>query len=141
MKKNGLEHHYTKLLTELDSISSGNDGVGELSKVVYTSEWVRIYLVGTPFPKKITIQVEISYSGFSLADREHNREPNTLLKQILETHILSLQWLLRLVNHGFLLDIVAEEGIWYAVKELIIPPSDELTRLLSPSEVPSLPIR
>ena len=123
MKKNELDQHYQNLLNDLKEISSTIDVPDELSIIVFTSEWVKIYFVGNVLNKQISLQVEVAYSGFSQID-------DNKLYLALENQIRYLQYLLRLYANGFTLDTVAEEGIWFAIKNLKSEPTEELRNLL-----------
>ena len=123
MKKKELDQHYQNLRNDLDKISSTVDVQDELSIIIYTSNWVKFYLVGNIVTKTISIQVEVAYSGISQID-------NNKLNLALENQIRYLQYLLKLYANGFTLDIVAEEGIWFAIKNLKSEPTEDLRNLL-----------
>ncbi|MHA2073477.1 MAG: hypothetical protein ACXACU_02410 [Candidatus Hodarchaeales archaeon] len=123
MKKKELNQHYQNLRNDLEKISSAFDVPDELSIIVYTSDWVKFYLVGNVLTKQISIQVEVAYSGISQID-------NNKLHLALENQLRYLQYLLKLYANGFTLDIVAEEGIWIAIKNLKSEPTEELRNLL-----------
>ncbi|MHA1968175.1 MAG: hypothetical protein ACW964_10280 [Candidatus Hodarchaeales archaeon] len=123
MKKKELNQQYQNLRNDLEKISSAFDVPDELSMIVYTSDWVKFYLVGNVLTKQISIQVEVAYSGISQID-------NNKLHLALENQIRYLQYLLKLYANGFTLDIVAEEGIWNAIKNLKSEPTEELRNLL-----------
>lgn len=123
MNRKELDQHYHSLLTDLEEISSSNDNIPEeKSIIVFTSEWVKIFLVGNVVNQQISLQVEV-YSGFSQIDENK-------LHLALRKYIKMLQYLLRLNANGFTLDIVVEEGIWLAIKNLKSEPSEELQNLL-----------
>ncbi len=123
MKKKELNQHYKNLLNDLEEISSTIDTPDELSLTVYTSEWIKFYFVGNILTKQISLQVEVAYSGFSQID-------DSKLHLALENQIRYLQYLLVLHANGFTLDIVIEEGIWFAIKNLKSEPTKELENLL-----------
>ncbi|MHA1444523.1 MAG: hypothetical protein ACTSR4_07215 [Candidatus Hodarchaeales archaeon] len=123
MEKYELGQSYKKLLNDLQDLYSTIDAPDELSIIVYSSEWVKIYLVGIALDKQISLQVEVSYSGFSKINDDQ-------LHLALENQIRYLQYLLILNDNGFTLDIVIEEGIWFAIKELKSEPTEELRSLL-----------
>ncbi len=123
MEKIELGQSYKKLLNDLQDLYSTIDVPDELSIVVYSSEWVKIYLVGITLDKQISLQVEVSYSDFlKIYDNQ--------LHLALENQIRYLQYLLLLHANGFTLDIVIEEGIWFAIKILKSEPTEELRKLL-----------
>ena len=118
-----LGQSYKNLLNDLQDIYNTIDIPDEISIIIYSSDWVKIYLVGIPLDKQISLQVEVSYSGFSkISDNQ--------LHLALENQIRYLQYLLILYDNGFALDIVIEEGIWFAIKNLKSEPTEELRNLL-----------
>ena len=123
MEKYELGQSYKKLLNDLQDLYSTIDVPDELSIIVYSSEWVKIYLVGITLDKQISLQVEVSYSDFSKIN-------DNQLHLALENQIRYLQYLLLLYANGFTLDIVIEEGIWFAIKILKSEPTEELRKIL-----------
>ena len=123
MKIKELNQQYQILLNDLEEISSTNGSPDELSITVYTSEWIKFYFVGNILTKQISLQIEVAYSGFSQID-------DNKLHLALENQIRYLQYLLVLYDNGFTLDIVVEEGIWFAIKNLESEPTEELENLL-----------
>jgi len=123
MKKTVLNQHYQNLLNDLEEISSTNSSPDELSITVYTSEWIKFYLVGNIQTKQISLHIEVVYSGFSQID-------DSKLHLALENQIRYLQYLLVLYDNGFTLGIIVEEGIWFAIKNLKSKPTEELENLL-----------
>lgn len=128
MKELKLIKHYQNLLRDLNMMITTINEPEEYSTKVYTSEWITIFLIGDVTSKKISIQVEISYSDFP-----HLEEDSKItLRQILENQIISLKYLSRLHDKGFILGVVAEESIWFATKTLENEPTEELRKSIIP---------
>ncbi len=123
MNKKEFNQHYQNLQYDLEKISSTIDVPDEISRIVFTSDWVKIYFVGNDLTKQISLQVEVAYSRFSQID-------DNKLHLALENQIRYLQYLQRLDANGFTLDIVVEERIWFAIKILKSEPTEELRNLL-----------
>lgn len=123
MKIKELNQHYYNLLTDLEKVSTTIDDTDELSILIFSSEWVKFYLIGNILTKKVSIHVEISYSDFSQINKNQ-------IHLALKNQIVYLQYLLKLYTNGFTLDIVAEEAIWFAMKDLESQPSKDLVDLL-----------
>ncbi len=120
-----LRQHFYNFKADLTHLRSKSGIPDELVKVVFCSEWLRISLIGNISTEQISIQVEVLNTGIPTPSNHHLNKSETSLQSVLETHIRHLRYLLYLVDKDFTLDILLEEGIWFAVKTLPSEPSQQ----------------
>ena len=99
----------------------------EISFKIYSNEWTKIFLLGNLSTNKIYLQVEIS-------PKDKNFSLNSNLTDFLQNQIKSLNHLLSLTKHGFTLEYLFEENVWYGTKSITEEPTEEICNLLTPPE-------
>ncbi|MFX1507818.1 MAG: hypothetical protein ACFFDC_17150 [Promethearchaeota archaeon] len=129
-----LKEHYRNLVRDLKVNSSASDDLHEILRNVFTSNEIRIFLIGDIQHKRILIQVEmIPTAHITLEKFNSGLEKQPEIKSdILEHQIFLLEYLKILNEKGFTLNLVGEECIWYATNVLETEPTDELCELLNP---------
>lgn len=129
MNELNLNQQYKKLIEKLNSFKTNQNGLEEVSITIHTSDWIKIYLIGSVDEIQIQIQVEVTYSpeikSTSMTDH---------LRKILENHKLSLEYLLTLSNNGFSLGFIKKENFWFATRTLDSEPNEELSKLILPPQ-------
>ncbi|MHA2157102.1 MAG: hypothetical protein ACXABU_17300 [Candidatus Hodarchaeales archaeon] len=129
-----LRQHFYNFKADLTHLRSKSGIPDELTEVVFCSEWLRISLTGNISTEQISIQVEVLNTGIPTPSNHHLNKSETKLNTALETHIRHLQYLLYLFDKGFSLDILLEEGIWFALKILPSEPSQQIMEELFQSK-------
>ena len=130
-----LKEHYRCLVRDLKANSYTSDDSHEILQNVFTSNEIKIFLIGDIQHKRILIQVEmiptahIPLEKFNAGLEEKQPE---IKSDILERQIFLLEYLKILNEKGFTLNLVGEECIWYATNVLETEPTDELCELLNP---------
>lgn len=111
------------------SIPSSNEiGSGQWISVVMRTEWVEILLVRTlSDPHYLSVEVEISTPNPSPPDEE-----SLVTRRMPLDMIEHMQYLLRLLDVGFSLIVIGEEGLWLASKDFKEGPSPEVLSILTP---------
>ncbi len=128
MDTKNLQDHFSKLKQDLNQFQTTLRSSDELTRMIFCSDWIRIFFTGNTSTKQISIQVEVMTAKIpSLKD-------NTKIPPTLATYIHHLQYLLYLFDKGFTLDFIVEEGIWFAVKNISDEPSQQLLEELFHSE-------
>ncbi|MHA2247815.1 MAG: hypothetical protein ACXADY_22905 [Candidatus Hodarchaeales archaeon] len=133
-----LRQHFYNFKADLTHLRSKSGIPDELTKVVFCSEWLRISLIGNISTEQISIQVEVLNTGIPTPSNHHLNKSETKLNRVLETHIHHLQYLLYLVDKDFTLDILLEEGIWFAFKILPSEPSQQFMEEIFQSKYQAL---
>lgn len=123
-----LQDHYSKLKKDLNQFQNASGSPDELTRMLFYSDWIRIFFTGNTSTKQISIQVEV------ITAKIPTLKDNTKMHLVLETHIHHLHYILHLFDKGFTLDFIVEEGIWFAVKNISIEPSQQLMEELFHSE-------
>ncbi|UCG02686.1 MAG: hypothetical protein JSW11_01585 [Candidatus Heimdallarchaeota archaeon] len=140
MNSENLTKYYHTLTKDLKRISQSSNRAEELCRMIYSSECLRIFLIGNVKTQKITIEVELSLPSSLLYDTDDNPNESKKiancvnLREIMEQQISNLYYLMNLNDIGFSLDIIKEEGcLWVAEKTLETEPNDLLCKMVFPS--------
>lgn len=101
---------------------------GESIDLVWKTEWVAISLIRKlTFPISLAVQVEISMPVSTLDNdtMDYSAMPDVV--------ILHMEYLRKLLNAGFVVEVIGEECLWVASKDFgEIPPSETLDILMPP---------
>ena len=104
---------------------------GESIESLCETDWARILLIRTTEePSSINVEVEISLpkSITGHCSKPVDQTPRDALKSMI-TH---LEYLLKLEDFGFELDLVGEDCLWTASKKSTNSPEEELFKALIP---------
>ncbi|MFX0123107.1 MAG: hypothetical protein ACFFAE_05675 [Candidatus Hodarchaeota archaeon] len=135
-----LAKYYQILTEDLKRVSQCSNTTEDLCRLIYSSECLRVFLIGNVKSQKISIEVELSLpfsllyntDGYSCNSKEIERCVN--LRKIMEQQISNLSYLMKLNDIGFSLGIIKEEGcLWVAEKILETEPTDMLCKVVFPS--------
>ncbi|MFX1602920.1 MAG: hypothetical protein ACFFCK_05495 [Promethearchaeota archaeon] len=95
------------------------------------NDWVEILLVRTlKDPHHLAVEVGISTPNPSPLDEQ---APST--RKLPLDMIVHMEYLLRLMDEGFSLVVIGEEGYWLASKDFCGIPSSEILEILVPPTV------
>ncbi len=104
---------------------------------IHETVWLRILLIqNLKNPDIVRLVVEVSFPSWVYAlpvvlnNDEVIKESSRNLPDILKEMVIHLEYLHKLSDVGFRLELLAEEGIWSASTELKQPPSKELFNAL-----------
>ena len=126
MEKLELQKHYIKLVNDIESFSETKENETDISVLIYTNEWVRIYLQAILEKKQIKLQVEV-FSSKNLINSGAIE-----LQTALSMQIMYLKYLMELTRLDFVLGFIHEEGIWFCSKFLKQEPSGEFIEQIHP---------
>ena len=122
----------------LDSPTMKNES-GESITALYQSASLRILLLRTlEAPEIISIEVEVWLPGNNsdISSKDANPPSNELenekLGAILSQMVDHLQYLLRLHQSGFMLDVIKHDCLWTASKSFEKPPNRKVFDILLP---------
>ncbi|MHA1924800.1 MAG: hypothetical protein ACXABV_02000 [Candidatus Thorarchaeota archaeon] len=112
---------------------------GESVAILCQSEWVRILVIQRQEPANpVSIEVELSLPARSTAMPSGMREKGDLKIAERDTRVLAnqviehLRYMTHLQDEGFTLDLIGQECLWTASRELQESPRQEFFKLLSP---------
>jgi hypothetical protein len=139
MNSQELMKKYKQLAAKpLTSPSIQNES-GESIQSLFQSPSLRILLLRTSEnPSTVSVEVEVWLPNISLSNGSEGSEntsgdsDNEKLGAILAQMITHLQYLLRLHQAGFTLDVIKHDCLWMASKMFEKPPSRDLFDLLVP---------
>ncbi len=139
MNPEELMKKYQQLTAKpLDSPSMKNES-GESVMSLFQSSSLRILLLRTSEePETVSVEVEVwlpgnnSDNGSSQSNSPSADSENEKLGVVLGQMIDHLQYLLRLHQSGFILDVIKHDCLWTASKSFVKPPSREVFDLLLP---------
>ena len=130
-----MSQSYKNIQMSFQNNLNSSSVLDEVSHIIFSNKWTRIFLIGNLKTNKIYLQVEVSpkveFQSLS-STFDSSFEKSKYLKEYLLNQIKALEHLLQLTNVGFLLEFIIEEGIWSAMKILEKEPSEELCKLISP---------
>ena len=119
--------------------SALTDDHAEQVVTIHETVWLRIFLIHSmKNPDLVRLVVEVSLPNWVYAiplptnDNKIPNETSRRLPVVLKQMVIHLEYLHRLSDVGFRLELLAEEGIWSASTELKQPPSKELFNALAP---------
>jgi hypothetical protein len=99
--------------------------------VVLRTDWVEILLVRTSAdPHHLLVEVEISTPNTSPLD-----EQALATRRMPLNMIVHMEYLLKLLDEGFSLTVIGEEGLWLASKDFSGTPSYEILAVLDPPTI------
>ncbi|MFX0079004.1 MAG: hypothetical protein ACFE8O_07140 [Candidatus Hermodarchaeota archaeon] len=108
---------------------------------VHETVWLRILLIrSVKHLDLVRLVVEVSFPNWvyeipvSFNNDEIIKESSLSLPDVLKEMVIHLEYLHKLSDVGFRLELLAEEGIWSASTELKQPPSKELFKALVPTK-------
>ncbi|MFX1301176.1 MAG: hypothetical protein ACFFDE_09580, partial [Promethearchaeota archaeon] len=100
---------------------------------IHETVWLRILLIhNLKNPDMVRLVVEVSFPNWvyeipmAFNNDEIIKESSLSLPGVLKEMVIHLEYLQKLSDVGFRLELLAEEGIWSASTELKQPPSKEL---------------
>ena len=112
---------------------------GESVAILCQSEWVRILVIQRQDPAEIvSIEVELSLPARSTTVPSGMRDKGDLEKAERDTKVLAnqviehLRYMTLLQDEGFTLDLIGQECLWTASRDLRESPHQEFFELLSP---------
>jgi hypothetical protein len=121
---------FNKLIqTPIDSSNCNEDGESTVN--LFQSDWTRILLVRSiEKPNEVQIEVESSLPKFGTA--EVNKTEGVVVGNLVKEMIDQLQYLLKLQESGFTLDVIGQECLWTASKTFDCAPDENMFQLLLP---------
>ncbi len=139
MNTEELMKKYQQLTAKPLDLRSIENESGESVSSLYQSSSLRILLLRTSEkPKTVSVEVEVwlpgnnSDNGSSQSNQSISESENEKLGATLSQMINHLQYLLRLHQFGFALDVIKHDCLWTASKSFEKPPNRELFDLLCP---------
>ncbi|MFW9967082.1 MAG: hypothetical protein ACFFEA_08000 [Candidatus Thorarchaeota archaeon] len=133
MKASGLADNYRRAVSSPQSMSSKDVGNG-IPFILGQSEWVRILFIRGIDGANDSIQVEVSVperiGGQSSTQDEDLVQ--TQLADMISAVIDHMQYLSRLHQAGFILDVMEEEFLWTATLDTTMEPDEHLFDILIP---------
>ncbi len=112
---------------------------GESVAVLCQSDWVRILVIQRQDPANlVSIEVELSLPARSTTVPSGKRKKGDLEKAERDTKVLAnqviehLRYMTLLQDEGFILDLIGQECLWTASRDLKKSPNQEFFELLSP---------
>ena len=127
MNEKHLLDEYNKLLAQSpEDIDPDNDS--ELFVVISETEWIRVLLLKTIQKEAATISIEVELSLPKCVSRDNIQNKETVLSDMV-TH---LEYLQKLYEIGFELEVMRTDCLWTAAKTLDSVPSQELCASLTP---------
>ncbi|MFX1565732.1 MAG: hypothetical protein ACFFCH_07065 [Promethearchaeota archaeon] len=139
MNSQQLMKKYKQLTAKPLSAPSMQNESGESVQSLFQSPSLRILLLRTvQNPSIVSVEVEIWLPNISSANSSEaskdttGSSENKMLGVILAQMIKHLQYLLRLHESGFTLDVIKHDCLWTASKVFETPPGRELFDLLLP---------
>lgn len=139
MEYSDLVNAYKQFLAE-----STERAVDDCDKVVtvHETDWVQIlFATSTQDHRGAKLVVELSLPEWvqelsvTTKTPEESANNTQLLRRALKVLVLHLEYLIKLNDAGFHLEIIAEEGFWTAWIQLTSPPSKQLFTVLQPPKV------
>jgi len=111
--------------------SSDEMGSSQRISVVLRTDWVEILLVRTSIdPHHLSVEVEISTPNTSPLD-----EQALATRKLPLDMIVHMEYLLKLLDEGFSLTVIGEEGLWLASKDFPGTPSYQILEILDPPTI------
>lgn len=136
LNANEFISNFKKMKDELKQSKNESENSNELSYLILSTDWVRIYLSGNFNNKEVIIQVDVSPNSDTIkniANSDFSRtDEEKMLRKILDNHILYLNYLTKLLDQGFSIGFIREEGIWYGTKILVTEPNEDSFNLINP---------
>jgi hypothetical protein len=112
---------------------------GESVAILCQSEWVRILVIQRQDPADlVSIEVELSLPARSTTVPSDTREKGVSEKTERDTKVLAnqviehLRYMTQLQDEGFILDLIGQECLWTASRNLQESPRREFFELLTP---------
>ncbi|MHA2141073.1 MAG: hypothetical protein ACXADC_07855 [Candidatus Thorarchaeota archaeon] len=112
---------------------------GESVAILCQSEWVRILVIQRQDPANlVSIEVELSLPARSTSVPSGTRDKDVSEKADRDTKVLAnqviehLSYMTLLQDRGFTLDLIGQECLWTASRDLQESPHQEFFELLSP---------
>ncbi|MHA2426750.1 MAG: hypothetical protein ACXADB_01780 [Candidatus Hermodarchaeia archaeon] len=140
MKFSNLAKGYRQLISKPIK-SALTDDPPERVVTIHETLWLRILLIRSlKNPDLVRLVVEVSFPNWvyalpvALNNEEIIKETSRSLPDVLKEMLIHLEYLHKLSDVGFRLELLAEEGIWSASTELKQPPSKELFKALIPTK-------
>lgn len=135
-----LMDKYRDLIVD-PSIGVVNDE-GQIITVLCETSWTRVLLIrDSKVADSVSIEVELSLPGsaselLGFSNRSPGKESDStvVVKELAETMIAHLQYLLNLHSIGFSLEAIADHCMWIAEKTLDDIPEIEVFELLVPPQ-------
>ena len=127
MNEKHLLDEYNKLLVQSPEDIDPDNG-SELFVVISETEWIRVLLLKTIQKEVATISIEVELSLPKCVSRDNNQNKETVLSDMV-TH---LEYLQKLSEIGFELEVMRTDCLWTAAKTLDSVPSQELCKFLTP---------
>ncbi len=117
------------------------DDYPEQVVTIHETAWIRVLLIhNLKNPDIVRLVVEVSFPNcvyeipMSFNNDETIKESSLSLPGVLEELVIHLEYLQKLSDVGFRLELLAEEGIWSASTELKQRPSKGLFKALVPTK-------
>ncbi len=127
MNEKHLLDEYNKLLAQSpEDIDS--DNCSELFVVISETDWIRVLLLKTIQKEVSTISIEVELSLPKCVASGDLQNKNTLLSDM----VAHLEYLQKLYEIGFELEVMRTDCLWTAAKTLDSVPSPELCASLTP---------
>ncbi|MHA2315187.1 MAG: hypothetical protein ACXACF_07880 [Candidatus Hermodarchaeia archaeon] len=140
MEYSDLVKGYQQLINKHNA-SALTDDHPEQVVTIHETVWLRILLIHSlKNPDVVRLVVEVSFPNWvyeipvSFNNDEIIKESSLSLPDVLKEMVIHLEYLHKLSDVGFRLELLAEEGIWSASTELKQPPSKELFKALVPTK-------
>ena len=121
---------FNKLIqSPIDSSNCNEDGESTVN--LLQSDWTRILLVrNIEKPNEVQIEVESSLPKFNII--EENQAEGAIARTLVKEMIAQLEYLLKLQESGFTLDVIGQECLWTAFKTFDSVPDENMLELLLP---------
>lgn len=140
MKFSNLVKGYRQLISKPIK-SALTDDHPERVVTIHETLWLKILLIRSlKDPDLVRLVVEVSFPNWVYAlpvvlnNEKIIKEKSRRLPDVLKEMVIHLEYLHKLSDVGFRLELLAEEGIWSASTELKQPPSKELFKALIPTK-------
>jgi len=140
MEYSDLVKGYQRLIDKRIKSALANDQP-ERVVTIHETVWLRILLIhNLKNPDIVRLVVEVSFPNWvyeipmSSNNDEIIKESSLRIPGVLKELVIHLEYLQKLSDVGFRLELLAEEGIWNASTELKQPPSKELFKALVPTK-------
>ncbi|MDO8124167.1 MAG: hypothetical protein Q6364_07275 [Candidatus Hermodarchaeota archaeon] len=140
MEYSDLVKGYQQLINKPKAAALKDDHAEQVV-TIHETVWLRILLIHSlKNPDLVRLVVEVSFPNWvydismSLNNDGVIKESSLGLPDVLKEMVIHLEYLHRLSDVGFRLELLAEEGIWSASTELKQPPSKELFKALVPTK-------
>lgn len=106
---------------------------------IYETTWLRILLIRSlKHLDLVRLVVEVSFPNWLydlpliLNNDDKPNETSATLQKVLKEMVIHLEYLRKLGDSGFRLELLVEEGIWSASTDLKETPSKKLFSILNP---------